>query len=64
MLTLTRRTGESLYIEVEGLAEPIQIRLDQIRGWNQARISIGADKERVKVHRRKEWCCASRIDRD
>ncbi len=40
MLLLTRKQGESLIIEVDGMAEPIEITL--VEGGTQARIGVAA----------------------
>ncbi|MBE6815399.1 MAG: carbon storage regulator [Ruminococcaceae bacterium] len=43
MLLLTRKEGESLIIEVEGLKEPIELKIVDIN--NQVRIGVTAPKE-------------------
>ena len=43
MLLLTRKEGESLIIEVEGLKEPIELKIVDIN--NQVRVGITAPKE-------------------
>ncbi|MBQ6935793.1 MAG: carbon storage regulator [Clostridia bacterium] len=43
MLLLTRKEGESLIIEVEGLKEPIELKVVDIN--NQVRIGVTASKE-------------------
>ncbi len=42
MLLLTRKEGESLVIEVEGLSEPIELKIVDIN--NQVRIGVTAPK--------------------
>ncbi len=43
MLLLTRKEGESLIIEVEGLKEPIELKIVDIN--NQVRVGVTAPKE-------------------
>ncbi|MBQ4103853.1 MAG: carbon storage regulator [Clostridia bacterium] len=43
MLLLTRKEGESLIIEVEGLKEPIKVKIVDIN--NQVRVGVTAPKE-------------------
>lgn len=43
MLLLTRKEGESLVIEVEGLKEPIELKIVDIN--NQVRVGVTAPKE-------------------
>jgi carbon storage regulator CsrA len=43
MLLLTRKEGESLIIEVEGLKEPIELKVVDIN--NQVKIGVTAPKE-------------------
>ena len=42
MLLLTRKDGESLIIEVEGLSEPIELKIVDIN--NQVRVGVTAPK--------------------
>lgn len=43
MLLLTRKEGESLVIEIEGLKEPIELKIVDIN--NQVRVGVTAPKE-------------------
>ena len=43
MLLLTRKEGDSLLIEVEGLKEPIEIKIVDVS--NQVRVGVTAPKE-------------------
>ncbi len=43
MLLLTRKEGESLIIEVEGLKEPIELKIVDIN--NQVRVGVTAPKD-------------------
>lgn len=43
MLLLTRKEGESLIIEIEGLKEPVELKIVDIN--NQVRVGVTAPKE-------------------
>jgi carbon storage regulator CsrA len=56
MLVLSRKTGEALVIEAEGLATPIKVTLVAIKG-HKVRLGVEADRsitvDRLEVYRKR-----------
>lgn len=50
MLTRTRRQGESLFLMVDRLDDPIEVKLTDICNHNQAKISVDAP-QRIRIVR-------------